>query len=231
MEINQTGLLGAASGSAAVASTTLAQNFDNFLALLTTQLQNQDPLSPLDSTEFTSQLVQFASVEQQVSQNQRLEELLSVEKSAQAVGAVGFLGTTVEAFGDKIMLDGGPVDFAYSLLPDTESAKISILDSEGNLVRSYDADTDAGKHTLTWDGINSQGVQAPNGVYQVQLTAHDAEGELLDAATSVFGLVTSVSAENGVIVLKLGDVSVPIDRIIGVKAPQTASAPAPEEGS
>ena len=110
MEINQTGLLGAGSKNVAVASGSLADNFDNFLILLTTQLQNQDPLSPMESTEFTNQLVQFASVEQQIKQNQSLEDLLAIERSNQAVSAVGFLGANVEAFGNSMMLENGSVD-------------------------------------------------------------------------------------------------------------------------
>lgn len=217
MEINQTGLLGSGGSQAVTASSTLAQNFDNFLILLTTQLQNQDPLAPMESTEFTNQLVQFSSVEQQVAQNKRLEELIAIQKSNQAVAAVGFLGTTVEAFGDTTMLEGGEARFGYTLPPDANSVTITILDDQDNVVRSLEGETELGKHELVWDGINDQGLPAPDGAYRIRITVKDADGELLDVTTSVVGTVTSVSAEDGIVVLGFGEITVPLADVISVK--------------
>lgn len=229
MEINQTGLLSAGSVSNAVkSSATLAQNFDNFLILLTTQLQHQDPLAPMESTEFTSQLVQFASVEQQVTQNQQLEDLIALQRRNQAVNAVTFLGTEIEAFGNQALLDGGNMTIGYTLLPDTDSVTISILDDQDREVRSFEGDTDPGKHTLVWDGINDQGLPAPEGAYTILVTARNADGDPMDSATSINGTVSAVIAEDGVIVLKMGEISVPLDRVVGVR---TATTAPPESGS
>lgn len=229
MEINQTGLLSAGSVSNAVkSSATLAQNFDNFLILLTTQLQHQDPLAPMESTEFTSQLVQFASVEQQVTQNQQLEDLIALQRRNQAVNAVTFLGTEIEAFGNQALLDGGNMTIGYTLLPDTDSVTISILDDQDREVRSFEGDTDPGKHTLVWDGINAQGLPAPDGAYTILVTARNADGDPMDSATSINGTVSAVIAEDGVIVLKMGEISVPLDRVVGVR---TATTAPPESGS
>jgi flagellar basal-body rod modification protein FlgD len=229
MEINQTGLLGAGGGSKAVkSSATLAQNFDNFLTLLTTQLQHQDPLSPLESTEFTNQLVQFASVEQQVAQNQQLEEMIALQRRDQAVNAVSFLGTVIEAFGNEALLDGGNMTIGYTLLPDTASVTISILDDQDREVRAFEGDTEPGKHTLVWDGINDQGLPAPDGAYTIRVTARNADGDPMDSATSINGTVSAVIAEDGAIVLKIGEISVPLDRVVGVTA---ATAPLPASGS
>lgn len=229
MEINQTGLLSAGSVSNAVkSSATLAQNFDNFLILLTTQLQHQDPLAPMESTEFTSQLVQFASVEQQVTQNQQLEDLIALQRRNQAVNAVTFLGTEIEAFGNQALLDGGNMTIGYTLLPDTDSVTISILDDQDREVRSFEGDTDPGKHTLVWDGINDQGLPAPEGAYTILVTARNADGDPMDSATSINGTVSAVIAEDGVIVLKMGEISVPLDRVVGVR---TATTAPPEPGS
>lgn len=229
MEINQTGLLSAGSVSNAVkSSATLAQNFDNFLILLTTQLQHQDPLAPMESTEFTSQLVQFASVEQQVTQNQQLEDLIALQRRNQAVNAVTFLGTEIEAFGNQALLDGGNMTIGYTLLPDTDSVTISILDDQDREVRSFEGDTDPGKHTLVWDGINDQGLPAPDGAYTILVTARNADGDPMDSATSINGTVSAVIAEDGVIVLKMGEISVPLDRVVGVR---TATTAPPESGS
>lgn len=229
MEINQTGLLGAGSGSKAVkSSATLAQNFDNFLVLLTTQLQHQDPLAPLESTEFTNQLVQFASVEQQVTQNQQLEEMIAIQRRDQAVNAVSFLGTVIEAFGNEALLDGGNMTIGYTLLPDTASVTISILDDQDREVRAFEGDTEPGKHTLVWDGINDQGLPAPDGAYTILVTARNADGDPMDSATSINGTVSAVIAEDGVIVLKMGEISVPLDRVVGVRM---APAAPPASGS
>ena len=170
----------------------------------------------MESTEFTNQLVQFASVEQQIKQNQSLEDLLAIERSNQAVSAVGFLGANVEAFGNSMMLENGSAEFSYTLLPDTDSTKISIIDSDGSLVRTFDGEKDVGKHNFVWDGMNGQGIQAPDGVYQIMVTARNADGDLLDSATSVFGNVSSIAAEDGVVVLKFGEVSVPIANVVAV---------------
>ncbi len=222
MEINQTGLLGAGGSNAIASSATLAQTFDNFLLLLTTQLQNQDPLSPMESTEFTSQLVQFASVEQQITQNQSLEALVALQQSNQAVSALGFLGTTVEAFGNEIMLESGAAEFNYILVADTEVVKITILDEDDNPVRTIEGDPSVGKHNFVWDGLDDQGIQRADGIHKILVTALDVDGNLLDSATTTIGTVTGVAALDGVVVVKFGEISVPIANVLAVT--ETAAA-------
>ena len=123
METAPIGLLGA-SQQTIESAVGLATNFSDFLTLLTTQLQNQDPLKPLDATQFTTQLVQFASVEQAIGQNARLDEILRTEGANQAVGAVAFLDSIVEAFGDTTILSGDNVKFAYVLPSDAKTLNI-----------------------------------------------------------------------------------------------------------
>lgn len=230
MEISQTGLLGVNGSAAAASSETLAQTFDNFLMLLTTQLQNQDPLSPMESTEFTSQLVQFASVEQQITQNKNLEALVALQRSNQAVSALGFLGTTVEAFGNEMMLESSAAEFNYTLLADTEVVKITILDEDDNPVRTIEGDPSVGKHNFVWDGLDDQGIQRPDGIYKILVTALDADGNLLDSATTTIGTVTGVAAQDGAVVVKFGEISVPIANVLAVTetaAGQTTQTAAP----
>lgn len=230
MEINQTGLLGVGGSKAVASSGTLAQTFDNFLLLLTTQLQNQDPLAPMESTEFTSQLVQFASVEQQISQNKNLEDLVALQRSSQAVSALGFLGTTVEAYGDEVMLESGTAEFNYTLVADTEVVKITILDADDSPVRTIEGDPSVGKHNYVWDGLNDQNILSPDGIYKILVTALDVDGNLLDSATSTIGTVTGVAAQDGAVVVRFGEISVPIANVLAVTetaASQTTQTTAP----
>jgi flagellar basal-body rod modification protein FlgD len=105
----------AAKSDTAAASQSLTENFDNFLLMLTTQLQQQDPLSPTDATEFTNQLVQFSQLEQQISQTGKIDDLIATQKSAEALGAVNYLGKTVEVQSDLTLLEDGEATFSYHM--------------------------------------------------------------------------------------------------------------------
>ncbi len=201
----------------------LAENFDNFLTILTTQLQHQDPLDPLDSNEFTSQLVQFTGVEQQVLQNQNLESLIALQEQNQAVGAVDYIGKTIEAAGNTNMLVGGEAIFSYLLPESAEAAALQVFDASGGLVFQQDVNTAAGVHDIAWDGTTIQGGIAPDGVYSFKVTALDAEEQNIDVTHRIVGRVTGISFEDGKTVLGIGEVGVPLDVITGVQdAPEDA---------
>lgn len=212
------GLIGA-SQSTIQSAIGLADNFQNFLKLLTTQLQHQDPTKPLDATQFTTQLVQFASVEQQIGQNSRLDQLLQVQIGTQAVGAVSFLNTDVEAFGDKIVVAGGKGELAYSLPSEAKTVKITIKDANGNIVRTLDGELGAGVHKLAWDGKDDQGVSVADGVYSFSIAARDAENNSIDAVSRIVGRVQGVTVDNGVLVLDLGGVKVKVTDVVSVVRP------------
>lgn len=218
MDTTNVGILGA-SQNTINSAIGLAQNFDDFLQLLTTQLQNQDPLEPLNATEFTTQLVQFASVEQQIGQNSRLDELLKVQSGSQAVGAVSFLDTIVEAFGDKAVLTGGEANFTYTLASKAESASIIIRDETGKIVRTLDGELGAGKHNLVWDGKDDQGVLQKDGVYSISVSAKDADGKTIETKTGTIGKVSGVTVKEGVLVLDLGGITVKVTDVVSVKRP------------
>lgn len=219
MDISQTGLLSAGTASKAEQSAIgLADDFDNFLQLLTQQLQNQDPLEPLDSTEFTQQLVQFATVEQNVNQNLTLEKMLEVQQANQAVGATGFLGSQVEVFGDQLDFQGEPVNFGYELGAAAEELLINVKDADGKIVRTLEGDKTAGSHAQVWDGLNQQGQEVAPGVYQLDVIARDAAGERIDTSTTITGVVDGVSAKDGSVVLKIGDASYPVAKVLSVTA-------------
>jgi flagellar basal-body rod modification protein FlgD len=220
---NNIGLLNASQNTLKSASS-LAQNFENFLTLLTTQLQNQDPLSPMDSTQFTTQLVQFASVEQQIGQNARLDEIVKIQGGSQAVSAVNFLDNIVEAFGSTGILKDGSASYTYTLPSTAQKTIITIRNAAGDIVRTLDGETEAGKHSLTWDGKNDQGVQLEDGKYSITVTATGEGQTEITPVTGIIGRVTGVTVEDGQLVLDLGGVTAKVADILSVTKPtQTTS--------
>ncbi len=200
----------------------LEEDLNRFLNLLITQLKNQDPLDPLDATEFTSQLVQFASVEQQIQQNANLEKLINLTQVSQVSSMVDFIGTTVEATGQDFPLENGEAKFTYTLDAGADKTTIHIVQN-GLTVFSTSGETDAGKHTFTWDGRDKNGVTLSDGTYTAVVTAQDRQGKLLTVEHSIFGRVTGAGAENGVVTMFLGDIQVGLDQILSVHETETAT--------
>ncbi len=196
----------------------LDDDLNKFLSLLVTQLQNQDPLDPMDASEFTSQLVQFASVEQQIFQNSTLEKLLQLQETNQVANLVDLIGTTVEAEGRKMPLQNGKADFTYTIPAGAKKATITITNSSGLSVFTADADTAAGKNTFSWNGKSTSGVQQSDGAYNVLVSGTDFQGNLLEIPHSVFGRITGVGIDNGFLTLNMGDgVSFGQDKVLSVK--------------
>jgi len=205
----------------------LNEDLNRFLTLLVTQLQNQDPLDPLDANEFTSQLVQFASVEQQIYANANLEKLLNLQQTSQIGAMVNFIGTTVEAVGNQVPLENGEAQFTYSLDAMAAEVNIAIRNSDDITVFSVEGENEAGKHSFQWDGKNASGMQMPDGAYTVIISALDRDGELLDVAQTTFGRVTGAGAEEGDVSLFMGNVVIPMDDVVSIKESVPAKAPAP----
>jgi flagellar basal-body rod modification protein FlgD len=187
--INASNGVGAATGSTMQASSdtaSLANNFDTFLTLLTAQLQNQDPLAPMDSTQFTQQLVQFSQVEQQIRTNQQMETLVGQYQAASASAALSYLGKDAIIEADETYLAGGEANWAY-VLPDggADNVTVTVRDSSGRAVYTTDQVSGAGgEHLFTWDGVKTNGQTATDGVYTVQIEA-TADGENVDAIVRV----------------------------------------------
>jgi flagellar basal-body rod modification protein FlgD len=154
-----------------------ASDYDAFLKLLTTQLKNQDPLSPLDATQFVTQLSQFAMVEQAILTNQRLDALLQSSRNAVLSADIGLIGHRVEVPGKTIDLAGGRAEFGYSMSRDAESAAVSIRDSAGNLVRNLALDPKLGSHNVIWDGLDDAGSPVAEGDYKLEFSVFDADGK------------------------------------------------------
>ena len=227
MEINGVAFKDPTSGGGTgAAASTLADTFDTFLALLTTQLKNQDPLDPLDTNEFTAQLVQFASVEQQIQQNANLEKLLNLQETSQVAAMVDFIGTTVEVTGDTVPLENDHAELTYALGVNATDVTVTIMNSSGLTVFVGAGETGVGKHEFTWDGKSASGVEQPDGVYTVVIGALDRAGVLLEVEQTVFGRVTGAGVDEGAVSLFLSDVTVSMDDVLSVKETPASAPPA-----
>ena len=192
---------------------TLNENFDQFLLLLTTQLQNQDPLSPMDTAEFTNQLVSFSGVEQQIKTNKSLEDLLALNVLNITDIGLGFIGLDVESGGSSINFDGTtPQTMGYALNEAAVSNTVSIIDANGNTVYSETGETTTGQHQFTWNGLDSSGATAPAGYYTIQIDALDESGVAIPATTTVPSRIAGIESDgNGnVILITNGGEKIPI---------------------
>jgi flagellar basal-body rod modification protein FlgD len=205
-------------GDDALAS--LSGDYSNFLTLLTTQLKNQDPLSPMDATQFTQQLVQFSAVEQQINGNKKLDQLIGLQSTANAYGAVGFVGTTIAADSSDVSLQKGKAKFDYTIDKTGGSATLKVLNSSGNIVMLKQVDAQVGTHPVEWDGTDYFGNKLPDGKYTVSVSVTDqATGKATDAAITSYGKVDQAVIADGKVFLKMGDVTVPLEDVIRISKP------------
>lgn len=210
-------------GTAATTSTSsttsdLTTDTTAFLNLLITQLQNQNPLDPTDTNEFVGQLISYAGIEQQQTMNDKLTSMLTSFNSLISSNAVGYIGHTVEAYGDTTSLDNGEATWGYSLNAAAADVTITIKDSDGNTVWEGSGDTEAGKHTFTWDGKATDGTQLADGEYTMEITATDSGGDSVYGYTTIVGEVDGVDSSSGSTLLTVGGVTVDFDSVIGIRA-------------
>jgi flagellar basal-body rod modification protein FlgD len=175
----------------AVDNTEIASNFTEFLQLLTTQLQNQDPLSPMDTNQFTQQLVEFAQVEQQMKSNDSLGTLVTLQQSAQATQALSLVGATVVVNGSAETLSNGQAVWTLNATKPA-NATITITDSTGRTAYTGSFAVNAGSQNFTWDGHGTDGTLWPDGTYTLKATAVDASGQSTAISTQVQAKVASV---------------------------------------
>ena len=202
----------------------LNETFDSFLLMLTTQLKNQDPLSPMDSAQFTNQLVMFSGVEQQINTNQKLEQLLGAQNASQAQAALGYIGLNAEVADDSLDFAGQPVELAYSLPEEARSTSISILDDMSNVVWSGIGETASGKHTFVWDGTTSDGANASSGSYRILVGASNTLGETMTASTYIPRLITGIETDGSSISLRSGDRLMALSDVAAVSIPNLYSS-------
>jgi flagellar basal-body rod modification protein FlgD len=171
---------------------TLAGNFQTFLTLLTTQLQNQNPLDPLDTNQFTQQLVQFAGVEQQLKTNTELSTLVTLQQTAQATQALNFVGKTAVVDGSTATMTSSSATWHLSV-PTDSTVDVSIANSSGQTVFTGKYTASSGSDIpFTWNGQGNDGTQWPDGKYTITATGKDASGNSVGVAAQIQGTVSSV---------------------------------------
>jgi len=169
----------------------IASNFTTFLQLLTTQLQNQDPLSPMDTNQFTQQLVEFAGVEQQMKTNDTLSTLVSLQQSAQTTQALSLVGATVVVNGTTAQLANGQATWALNATQPA-TATVTITAPSGQTAYTGTVAVNSGSQTYTWNGVGNDGTTWPAGNYTLTATTVTASGQSTTVTTQVEGKVSSV---------------------------------------
>ncbi|KJC59629.1 flagellar hook capping protein FlgD [Bradyrhizobium sp. LTSPM299] len=214
---------GSSSGSSASTATTgIADNFQTFLTLLTTQLKNQNPLDPLDTNQFTQQLVQFAGVEQQLKSNDQLKSLVEIEKSAQSTQALIYVGNTVAVDGSKAQFDKSAT-WNLTAAKGTNAA-VTITNSTGQTAYSGNFTLNQGNASFVWDGKGNDGSQWPPGTYTLTATGKDSSGNSISISTEVQGMVDSVDLTASPPLLSIGGQSYTADKVKRVVRTTTTSS-------
>lgn len=190
----------------------IADNFDQFMQLLTTQLRNQSPLDPLDTNQFTQQLVQFAGVEQQLKTNDTLASLLTANKTNTITNAMGFVGTRVVADGTTTSLRNGSANWNINA-PRNGTATITVKDASGNQVYTGRQTLTAGEQSFQWNGRNSNGQLMAEGDYTIVVAAQDGAGQVMTVKSEISGIVDSVDVSGSSPVLRIGGITLPIERV------------------
>jgi flagellar basal-body rod modification protein FlgD len=199
----------------------IAGNFTEFLGLLTTQLQNQDPMSPMDTNQFTQQLVEFASVEQQMNTNTNLQTLVSLQQTAQDSQALNFVGQTVTVNGATAALANNQAQWTFNPT-NPATATFTVTNATGQTVFTQSATVQPGSQQFTWNGQNNNGQASPAGTYTLAISATSANGTSVAVPTTVTGVVSSVDVSKNPPLLSVGGQSYSINQIVNVTQSSTS---------
>jgi flagellar basal-body rod modification protein FlgD len=210
MSVGSTGSSSSTSSSSAASSSNplqqLSSNFNDFMSMLLTQLQNQDPTSPMDTQSFTTELVQFTGVEQQVATNSSLSQLIQLTQADQVMQSSAVVGKSVSVQSSQLTLQSGKAALDYNTQA-AEPVQITVTDSSGNTLYSQAVTATAGANTWTWNGQTSSGAQTPDGAYNVTVTTGTAKTAV---PFTVEGTVTGMQDSSGTVSLQLGLLTVPM---------------------
>ena len=195
---------------------------DDFLRLLVTQLQYQDPLNPMDSTEFTAQLAQFSSLEQMNNLNKQMEYLLMYQSSINNSQSVDFIGKEIQAAINAFEVKNSEISkLSYAIDSDVSIVTVNIYAEDGNLLRSLNQGAaNAGKHEIDWDGKDANGNTVPDGIYTFEVKAVDNKGNDVQTKNFVSGQVTGITFEEGTTYLLLGGLKVPVGAVVEILSAQ-----------
>lgn len=206
-------------GSTAQSSTNplvaLSSNFGDFLQMLMTQLQNQDPTSPMDTNEFTSELVEFSGVEQQINTNSSLTQLIQLTQAGEVMQATAMDGKPVTVQSSQIALQNGSGTLNFTTAT-SEPVAIAITNSSGQQIYGTTLTSTAGQNTWTWNGQDNNGNQLPDGAYNVAVVAANADGSTTAVPFTVTGTATGVQSLSSGMQLQLGALSVPFSAVQSV---------------
>ena len=194
----------------------LSGNFSTFLTLLTTQLKNQDPTSPMDSNAFTQQLVMYSQVEQQINTNTNLKSLISQGSSNAAAMTTGYLGKKVSVTNGQASLTNGSATWSYNLKAMAATTQLTIADANGRTVYAGTGATASGNNTFTWDGKDINGNQLPDGTYTLTVTAADSAGNTVTSSVASAGTVTQIDMTGAAPKLIIGNMEVNLGDIAAV---------------
>lgn len=211
--------------SKSTAQSNLDNTFNDFLTLLTTQLQNQDPTQPLDTNQITQQLASMSQVQEQINTNKKLEQLIALSGGSELDKAVSYIGRVVESEGNEsLLLSNGEQQgalFAYDLPQEAMRTTITITDDKNKVVYSGEALTNAGRNEVVWDGANTlTGQTMPPGKYKFSIKALDYNGKEMKATTYTTGVVTSADTFNGEVTLSLGPIKLGLEDVLAIKSAQ-----------
>lgn len=207
------------------ARTSLATNFDTFLTLLTAQLKNQDPLSPMDSTDFTAQLTQMTGVQQQLLTNDLLTSLLAAQQGGGLNNGSNYIGKEVTAVWSADKLTDGKASWSYELGADATDVSLSVLDSTGKVVwTGKGSELKTGTHDFSWDGKTTAGGQmSDGGVYTLKVSATDASGNAVTSQVLMTGTVDGVELYDNVPYLNVGNTIIPLSTVISLQQKKAAA--------
>jgi flagellar basal-body rod modification protein FlgD len=212
----------AASTAAAAANSTqtslnqLSGNFSTFLTLLTTQLKNQDPTSPMDSNAFTQQLVMYSQVEQQIDTNSNLKTLITQGTSNAAAVTTGYLGKKVSITNGNASLTSGAATWTYNLSTAAATDQLTVTDANGKIVYTGAGETTSGNHVFNWDGKDNSGNQLSDGSYKLTVTAADSAGTAVTSSVASAGVVSQIDMTGSAPQLVIGNLEVGLGDIAAV---------------
>jgi len=208
----------ASNSPTATNAASLGNNFATFLTLLTTQLKNQNPLDPLDTNQFTQQLVQFSQVEQQMKTNDQLASIIALEKSASSTAALAYVGSTVAVDGSTASLKNGSATWSFSVNKPA-TATVTIRDATGQTAYSGSFSVTPGQQDFKWDGRSSNGTQWPDGNYSITVTAVDANNQTVAVSTEVQAVVDSADLSTDPPTLSINGSDYTFDKIKRIVRP------------
>jgi flagellar basal-body rod modification protein FlgD len=194
----------------------LSGNFSTFLTLLTTQLKNQDPTSPMDSNAFTQQLVMYSQVEQQINSNDNLKTLISQGTSNAAAVTTGYLGKKVSITNGNASLTGGTATWSYNLDTAAATNQLTVTNASGKTVYTGPGDLTAGNHSFAWNGKDNNGNQLADGAYKLTITAADTNGTNITSSVASAGTVTQIDMTGATPKLIVGNMEIGLGDIAAV---------------